>query len=120
VTELEPGTSIILHDGTNGAPITYTATNDSNTTVQLASKSFLTADKNPGTPTSPSTSDLQVASAVRLQWHEEGSIDGFVDLLNDEVGYVQTGTNVATDPLSQEALRTPSSSEPDDHQPKHV
>jgi PEP-CTERM motif len=111
VTELEPGTSIVLHDGTNGAPVTYTAPNDPSTTVNLASKSFLAPDKNPGTPTSPSTSDLQVASAVALQWHEEGSIDGFVDLLNDEIGYAQTG-NPTTDPLSQEALRTPSSPNP--------
>ncbi len=111
VTELEPGTSIVLHDGTSGAPITYTATNDGNTTAQLANKSFLTPDKNPGTPTSPSTSDVQIASAVRLEWHEEGSIDGFVDLLNDQVGYVQTG-NPTTDPLSQEALRTPSTPNP--------
>src|SRR5450432_4168595 len=34
-TELQPGTSIILHDGTSGAPITYTATNTAATNVQL-------------------------------------------------------------------------------------
>ena len=31
ITELAPGTSIILHDGTNGAPVEYTAPNDAST-----------------------------------------------------------------------------------------
>jgi hypothetical protein len=130
VTELQPGTSIILHDGTDGAPVEYIATNTGSTSVQLASKNFTTADKNPGTPTDPSTSSIQVASAIQLQWHEEGSIDGFVDLLNDEIGYPQTtaqaagvntinaGSDTAGDvvetvgPLSQESLRTPTTPNP--------
>src|SRR5580692_11432967 len=36
ITELTPGTSIVLHDGTNGAPVTYTAPSGSGTFVQLA------------------------------------------------------------------------------------
>jgi hypothetical protein len=110
-TELQPGTSIILHDGTNGAPITYTATNDGNTTLQLASKSFVTPDKNPGTPFSPSTSDVQVASALRVEWKEEGSIDGFYELLNDQVGYVPVSSG-GTGPIDNEALLDPSVSNP--------
>jgi hypothetical protein len=107
LTELQPGTSIILHDGTNNSAVTYIAPSDPSTTVQLASKSFTTADKNPGTVASPSTNDLQVASALRVEWHQEGSVDGFVDLLNDEVGYNQT-----SGPISNESLRGPSSSNP--------
>ena len=43
-TELEPGTSITLNDGLNGAPVVYTAPNDPNTNVQLASSSIASAD----------------------------------------------------------------------------
>jgi hypothetical protein len=107
ITELAPGTSIVLHDGTNGAPVEYVAPNDASTFVQLASPNFTTPDTNPGTPSSPSTSDVQSASAIRLEWHEQGSIDGFYDLINDEVGYNQT-----TGPISVEAQRTPSASNP--------
>ncbi len=85
----------------------YTAPNDASTFVQLASPNFTTPDTNPGTPTSPSTSDIQSASAIRLEWHEQGSIDGFYDLINDEVGFNQT-----SGPISVEAQRTPSSSNP--------
>src|SRR5450432_1685466 len=59
-TELQPGTTIILHDGTGGAAITYTATNDSLTNVQLANSAFNSPDNNPGTPASPSTADNQL------------------------------------------------------------
>ena len=106
-TFLQPGTSIILHDGTSGAPITYTAPVNSGTSVQLANKNFTTFDVNPGTPTSPSTSNVQVASAIRTEWHEEGSVDGFNDLLNDQIGFNQT-----TGPISNESLRAPSSPNP--------
>ncbi len=107
ITELAPGTSIVLHDGTNGAPVEYVAPNDAATFVQLASPNFTTPDTNPGTPSSPSTNDIQSASAIRLEWHEQGSIDGFYDLINDEVGFNQTAG-----PISVEAQRTPSTSNP--------
>jgi len=107
ITELQPGTDIILHDGTNGAAVEYIAPNNSSTSVQLASPNFTTPDFNPGTPSSPSTANVQTASAIRLEWHEQGSIDGFYDLINDEVGYNQT-----SGPISVEAQRTPSSSNP--------
>jgi hypothetical protein len=107
ISELAPGTDIILHDGTNGAPVEYIAPNDASTFVQLASPNFTAPDTNPGTPLSPSTNDIQSASAIRLEWHEQGSIDGFYDLINDEIGYNQT-----SGPISVEAQRTPSSSNP--------
>jgi len=107
MTELSPGTDIVLHDGTDGAPVEYTAPSTTGTFVQLASSNFATPDQHPGTPTSPSTSTDQVASAVRLEWHTEGSVDGFYDLINDEIGF-----NQSSGPISNEALRTPSSSNP--------
>src|SRR5208282_2082864 len=40
ITDLTPGTSIVLHDGTDGAPVTYTAPAGTAVSVQLASSSF--------------------------------------------------------------------------------
>ncbi|MGD0140990.1 MAG: PEP-CTERM sorting domain-containing protein [Tepidisphaeraceae bacterium] len=102
ITDLAPGTSIVLHDGTGGAPVTYTAPSGSSTIDQLASKNFTTPDVYPGSP--------QINSAIALEWHAEGSVDGFYDLINDEIGYAGgSPTNVGT-PISNEALRVPSSS----------
>ncbi|MDP9173567.1 MAG: PEP-CTERM sorting domain-containing protein [Planctomycetota bacterium] len=111
VSLLQPGTSITLHDGTGGTAVTYTATNNDNTLVQLANPNFTTPDLNPGSPGSPSAADAQTASAIQLQWHEQGSIDGFVDLLNDQAGFVQVAQG-GTGPLSNPAARGPSSSNP--------
>jgi hypothetical protein len=125
ITELQPSststpTEIILHDGPSGSAVDYFAPNNANTIVQLASPNFTSPDTNEdaggnpqpiGTQTSPSTEPLQINSAIALQWHEQGSVDGFYDLVNDEVGYAQTG-HPTTDPISNEALRTPSSSNP--------
>jgi hypothetical protein len=127
ITLLQPGTSIVLHDGTDGAPVTYTATNTGYTNVQLASSNFDAPDYweddygneyTPGTLDPNGTvQDIQVNSAIELQWHEQGSIDGFYDLINDEVGYAQTtaqaiANNSTVGPISNEALRTPSASNP--------
>jgi hypothetical protein len=103
ITELTPGTSIVLHDGTNGAPVTYIAPSGSGTVVNLANPNFTNPDVGAGTPSSPSTQQYQVASAIALEWHAEGSVDGFYDLINDEVGYNQT-----SGPISNESLRVPS------------
>ena len=131
ISELAPGTTIVLHDGTlqtytlnyapgvsfqAGSPVSYIASSTPGVLVQLANPNFGTADTNPGTPSSPSTSTPQIASAIRSEWHEQGSVDGFYDLVNDEVGYSQTGT-VSADgnpagPISNEALRTPSAGNP--------
>jgi len=126
ITVLQPGTSITLHDGTDGAPVTYTATNDQYTYVQLGSPNFTTPDYweddngdiyPPGTLNDGTVQDVQVNSAIETEWHEQGSVDGFYDLINDEVGYAQTtgqavGDETYVGPISNESLRTPSSSNP--------
>jgi hypothetical protein len=128
ITELTPGTTIVLHDGGNSTAVKYTAPSGPGVYVQLASPDFTSPDVNPGTPSVPSNSNSQTASAIRLEWHEQGSVDGFYDLINDEIGYVQQSqTNVYGvsnysgpayapstyyGPISNEALRTPSSSNP--------
>jgi hypothetical protein len=104
-TELQPGTSIILHDGPGGAPVTYTAPNTGGTFVQLASPNFGFADVGINNP----SAQVQQHSAVRLEWHEQGSIDGFYDLINDQIGYVQVSQG-GSGPISNSALRPPSSS----------
>jgi hypothetical protein len=106
ISELNPGTSIVLHDGTNGAAVTYTAPNTSGEYFQLASPTFNTPDYYPTSPTNNYGSNLAQDSAIRLEWHEQGSVDGEYDLINDEVGY--TGST----PISNPALRGPSSSNP--------
>lgn len=89
-------------------PVTYTAPSGSGTFVQLANPSFTTPDTNPGTPASPSTSGVQIASAIALQWHAEGSVDGFYDLINDQIGYAGGSPTTVGTPISNEALRVPS------------
>jgi hypothetical protein len=125
-TYLQPGTSITLHDGTNGAPVIYTAPTDpinQLTSVQLASNNFGAADYwqdpygsqgqvAPGNLSDPSNNIIQVNSALVVQWHTEGSIDGFYDLINDEVGFPQTAAQAGAGPvgpISNESLRDPSS-----------
>jgi hypothetical protein len=115
ITELAPGTSIVLHDGpadVNNGEVTYTANSATGSYVQLANPNFAGGDTNPGTPTSPSTATVQIASAIALEWHEEGSVDGFYDLINDQIGYAGgSPTNVGT-PISNESLRVPSTANP--------
>jgi hypothetical protein len=131
ITDLAPNSTIVLHDGTlqtytlnyapgvtfqAGSPVSYIATNTPGVLVQLANANFGSADLNAGTPASPSTLSPQIASAIRTEWHEQGSVDGFYDLVNDEVGYSQTGT-VSADgnpagPISNESLRVPSLGNP--------
>jgi hypothetical protein len=111
ITELNPGTSIILHDGTNGAPVTYTAPSTSGEYFQLASNDFTQQDYYPTSPTNNYGANLAQNSALRLEWHEQGSVDGEYDLINDEVGYIPVSSG-GTGPISNEALRTPSVSNP--------
>jgi hypothetical protein len=118
ISELSPGTdgstpasTFYLHDGTSGAPIQYIAPNDPATFVQLANPNITSADLNPGTPAAPSTNGLQIQSAFRLEWKDQGSIDGLIDLVNDEVGFVQTSQG-GNGPISNNAARGPSSANP--------
>jgi hypothetical protein len=53
------------------------------TLVQLASKNFTSPDKNPNN----SAAAQQTDSALRLEWHGEGSVQGELDLINDQVGF---------------------------------
>jgi hypothetical protein len=92
ITLLNPGSSITLNNGSGGAAVTYTAPSTLNTSFQLASPNFAQADT--GGPF-PSTNVSQVHSALRLEWHEQGSVEGILDMANDQIGYVGGATGTA-------------------------
>jgi hypothetical protein len=106
-TLLQPGTSIVLHDGINGAPVTYYASNNGATSVQLAAKDFTLANTGVGATSFANAPTIQNHSAIRLEWQEKGSLDGFYDLINDQIGYTP-----AAGPVSILAGRGPSVSNP--------
>lgn len=72
-TLLTTGTSMWLNNGAGGAPVSYT---NSGTSLQLAPYNF----------TAPDSAASQ--SAIRLEWHEQGSVEGILDLVNDQIGYI--------------------------------
>jgi hypothetical protein len=94
ITLLTPGTSITLGNGVGGTDVLYTAPNVLNGSFQLASGNFTTADVPVGGPF-PSTNTTQVHSAMRLEWHEQGSVEGILDLANDQIGYFGGATGTA-------------------------
>jgi hypothetical protein len=103
-TFLTPGTSITLYNGPNHSPVVYTANTAGATRVQLASPNFSLADT--GTDYSSGVPNIQNHSALRIEWHEQGSAEGLIDVINDQVGYVG-GT-----PLSNANSRGPSTANP--------
>src|SRR5688572_19616317 len=89
ISLLNPGTSITLNSGVGGAPVTYTADSGSSTSVQLAAfnlNSGVTANPNPGDP-AVTTANYY---AIRFEWHEQGSIEGVNELINDQIGVVSS------------------------------
>jgi hypothetical protein len=94
ITLLTPGTSITINDGPGGTPVVYTAPNVSNASFQLASPNFTAADVPVGGPF-PSTNTTQVHSALRFEWHEQGSVEGILDMANDQIGYFGGATGTA-------------------------
>ena len=110
MTLLQPGTSITLLNGPLGKTTTYTALDQNGSSVQLASNNFTQPDQpggltwgptGAGTQSAPSTALNQVHSAIRLEWHEQGSVEGMLDLTNDQIGY--TGGT----PLVSSSTRNP-------------
>src|SRR5207245_3317004 len=83
-TLLTPGTSITLNSGVGGAPVTYTAPLGPTTQVQLAQGDF----------TAPEDTELSDGigsfKALRVEWHEQGSVEGIMELINDQVGTVNS------------------------------
>src|SRR5258706_7662723 len=83
-TLLTPGTSITLNSGVGGAPITYTAPLGPTTQVQLAQGDF-------NAPEDTDLSDgLGSFKALRVEWHEQGATEGILELVNDQIGTVNS------------------------------
>ncbi len=81
-----------LNNGPGGAPVVYSDTSTSTSAfLNLASQNFTKADVGVN---SPSTAQ-QTHSALRLEWHWNGTVDGSNDLINDQVGYNQTTGSVS-------------------------
>jgi hypothetical protein len=108
ITLLNPGDSITLSNGAGGADVTYTAPSVLNTSFQLASPNFSAADVPVGGPF-PSSNVTQVHSALRLEWHEQGSVEGILDMANDQIGYLGGATGISFIDLT---ARNPSSANP--------
>lgn len=88
LTLLQPGTSITLLNGPAGMTTTYTAPGGNTTVVQLANPNFTSIDQpQPLSFGSVSNATSQTHSAIADTWHEQGSVEGILDLANDQIGY---------------------------------
>jgi hypothetical protein len=105
VSVLQPNASSTFYFGPTGTPVTYHAANNGATYVQLAQKNFANPDTGLGATSIATAPVTQSHSALRVEWHEQGSVQGLVDLVNDQVGYVGS-------PISNVASRGPSVSNP--------
>lgn len=84
---LTPGTSMTLNSGPGGTPITYSAASGPSTSVQLAARNLGgTIDPPPG-PLDPPVISANYYG-LRIEWHEQGSIEGVLELINDQIGTV--------------------------------
>jgi hypothetical protein len=109
-TYLTPGSTIMLGNGPGGAPVSYSAPLGGGTQVQLAGGDFGTADSpQPLSLGTTSGASIQNHSAVRLEWHEQGSVEGILEMVNDQVGYAggAGGNPLLGTPLIDPSLRNP-------------
>ncbi len=109
-TTLAPGSSATFYFGDQGTPVTYYAPNNPSAYVQLAKKDFTTPDEGLGATSVANAPVKQQHSALRLEWHEQGSVQGLIDLVNDQVGFTTGPTG--TGPLSNASSRGPSTANP--------
>ena len=84
--------SVTLDNGPGGAATTYADTSTSSgALLNLASQNFTAGDVGVNSPATA----VQQHSALRLEWHWNGTVDGSNDLINDQVGYAQATGSVA-------------------------
>ncbi|MEO6435927.1 MAG: hypothetical protein ABIP55_09215, partial [Tepidisphaeraceae bacterium] len=90
LTPGSPGTDITLLSGVGGAPVIYKAASGPTTSVQLAPNNLGgVITPNPATGFPAGAGDPAVISAnyagLRVEWHEQGSVEGVLELINDQV-----------------------------------
>ena len=110
INTLQPGTSATFYFGPTGTPVTYYAPSNASTYVQLARPNFTGTDVGLGATSIANAPVAQTHSALRVEWHEQGSVQGLTDLVNDQVGY-STGVG-GTGIISNAASRGPSVGNP--------
>ncbi len=83
------GASITLDNGPGGAAVNYNFSGYNPTLeyLNIASPNFTAGDVESG--------QQQTNSALRLEWHWNGTVDGSNDLINDQIGYNQGTGSVA-------------------------
>jgi hypothetical protein len=112
ISTLQPNSSIMYNFGPTGAsPVTYYASTSSAGYVQLAKKDFTTSDSGLGATSIATAPATQFHSALRVEWHEQGSVQGQFDLINDQIGYVSPDGG-ATGYISNLTSRGPSVANP--------
>ena len=90
LTPGSPGTDITLLSNPGGAPVVYKATSGPITSVQLAPNNLggtITANPSGGFPAGATAGSVTSANyaGLRIEWHEQGSIEGVLELINDQV-----------------------------------
>ena len=93
LTPGSPGTDIVLLSDPSGAPVVYKAVSGPTTSVQLAPNNAATFSPNPtgGFPagsTAGAVAGPITYAGLRIEWHEQGSIEGVLELINDQVKLV--------------------------------
>lgn len=88
-TLLNPGTEITLNSGAGGAPVVYKAATGITTSVQLGAPD-LTGTITPNPASNAAAVTTANYAAVRVEWHEQGSIEGVLELINDQIGRVDS------------------------------
>jgi hypothetical protein len=89
ISLLTPGTSITLNAGPGGTPVTFSAPSGPTTSVQLAAQN-LTSGVDPYSVGGPNNAATANYYAIRFEWHEQGSIEGVSELINDQIGQLAT------------------------------
>ena len=97
---LTPGSSLTV----NGVTYTVAPTDSANGIFPTAQLAAALGTGRP-TPPSPITTTYN-AAAYRLEWHEQGSVEGIAEMANDQIGYFNNTPLVAT------ATRGPTSGNP--------
>lgn len=81
-TYLTPGTSITLSTGAGGSDVTYAAPTGGLVRYQLAQSDL-------SLPASEADPVFNVP-ALRIEWHEQGSVEGVLELANDQIGMINS------------------------------
>lgn len=117
ITFLTPGSPLSFNNGAivnpaapvhlqTRAPVLYSVDDQVGTQFQLASPNFTQGDfyktgtGNPeiNGPWPQTAQPIQQHSAIRFEWHEQGSVEGILELVNDQIGVLGSVTATNRNP----------------------